>query len=260
MQLTSPQNPLLKDIRKAIARGTLTSAGCCVAESFHLLEEALRSPCKIQAVVAADSALSRLEQLVDPESGMEVFRVSDKLFTDVSSTETSQGLIALVQPPTWTLQDVLLATPLVTVLDGVQDPGNAGAILRAAEAFGGTGAIFLKGSVNPYGSKALRASAGSLFRIPLVTKITWDTALSALHNAGVHLFAAMPQAPLAVHQADLRGPSAIVIGSEGGGVRESLLHSAAGLCVRTRNVESLNAAVAAAVILYEASRQRSTPL
>src|SRR6202035_4126314 len=89
-------------------------------------------------------------------------------FRDLSSTETPQGVIALVRPPAWTLDQILSGCALVVVLDGVQDPGNAGAILRAAEAFGATGAVFLKGTVNPYNPKCLRGSAGSVFRLPLV--------------------------------------------------------------------------------------------
>jgi TrmH family RNA methyltransferase len=138
------------------------------------------------------------------------------------------------------------------VLDAVQDPGNAGAIVRATEAFGATGVIFLKGSVSPYNPKCLRASAGSIFRLPIVTGLT-EQELPALP-----LYATAPRAALPVWQAKLSEACAIVIGGEGGGVRAELTARATAVSIPTVGVESLNAAVAAGIILYEARRQRNT--
>ena len=123
-------------------------------------------------------------------------------------------------------------------------------ILRAAEAFGATGAIFLKGSVNPYNPKCVRGSAGSIFRLPVVI----ENELPALD--GIALYAAMPRADRDIDQADFRKPCAIVIGSEGRGVRDSIAARATALRIPTSHVESLNAAVAAGVLLCEARRQR----
>jgi TrmH family RNA methyltransferase len=142
---------------------------------------------------------------------------------------------------------LLRGTPLVVVLDGVQDPGNAGAILRAAEAFGATGAVFLHGTVSASNPKCLRASAGSAFRLPIVTEIPADLAL----------YAADPRAKLPVSQAHLGVACAIVIGGEGSGVRPELAARATGVKIPTTTVESLNAAVAAGILLYEARRQRN---
>jgi TrmH family RNA methyltransferase len=94
--------------------------------------------------------------------------LTTRFFSTICSTEMSQGVVTLLRPPAWTLDHVFRGLSLVVVVDGVQDPGNGGAIVRAAEAFGATGVVFLKGSANPYNPKALRASAGSVFRIPLV--------------------------------------------------------------------------------------------
>lgn len=158
--LTSPANPWLKEVRRAIVRGTLTREGLCVAESFHLLEEALRSDCPVEAVLAAESVRSAVESHVRRLQGLRVMVLADALFREVSGTESTQGVMALVRPPRWTLEQLFRGKPLVVVLDGVQDPGNAGAILRAGEAFGATGVLFLKGTVSPYNPKAVRASAG----------------------------------------------------------------------------------------------------
>ena len=111
----------------------------------------------------------------------------------LAATETSQGVIALVQPPAWKLEQICSrAQPLVVVLDGLQDPGNAGTIVRAAEAFGATGVVFLKGTVSPHNPKTLRASAGSLFRVPFVHGVDAARRVAALQQNGVDVYAAVP--------------------------------------------------------------------
>ncbi|HYA15894.1 MAG TPA: RNA methyltransferase, partial [Bryobacteraceae bacterium] len=187
--------------------------------------------------------------------------LADSVFQTISSTETSQGVIALVRPPEWKMSDLFDQRSLVVVLDGIQDPGNAGTIVRAAEAFGASGVMFLKGTVSPWNPKTLRASAGSLFRVPQVTGIESAAAVAALEKHHVSLYAAMPftgeqQTPAS---ANLDRPCAIVIGSEGRGVSAELRTAATGLAIPTVAVESLNAAVAASVLLYEAHRQRTHP-
>jgi TrmH family RNA methyltransferase len=238
---------MVKDVRRAIARGGLTASGWCVAEGFHLVEEALRG-LEVRAVLAAESTELRGLRV----GAVKVTRFPDALFQTMSATETSQGVIALVQPRAWTLDQLFTETPLVVMLDGIQDPGNAGAIVRSAEAFGATGAIFLKGGASPFHPKTLRASAGSLFRLPFVHGVEPGAAT----RPGVARFAADPGAKLTLREADFTAPSVLIVGSEAHGVRGSLRADATGVRIPTRGVESLNAAVAAAVILYEAGRQR----
>src|SRR5215469_6896768 len=181
--ITSAANPVIKDVRRAIVRGTLTHEGLCVAETFHLLEEALRSDCDVKTVLAAESVRSAAEAHVRRLAGVKVAILPDGLLQSVSGTESSQGVMALVKPPEWTIDQLFRGRPLVVVLDGVQDPGNAGAIARAAEAFGATGALFLKGAASPFNPKTLRASAGSLFRLPIVHGIDAECArLSLMEN------------------------------------------------------------------------------
>ncbi len=254
--LTSPANPLLREIRRAVTRGTLTRQGYCVAETFHLLEEALRSGCEIRAVVAAESARPAVESRAGGLTGLRLVLLADGLFREVSGTESAQGVMALVRPRQWGLDDLFCGSPLLVVLDGVQDPGNAGAVVRAAEAFRATGLIFLKGTVSPYNPKAVRASAGSLFRMPLVTGLEDDLALEALAGHALDVYAAMPGAGRSLLETDLTRPCAFLIGSEGRGVREALRARALDLRIPTAGVESLNAAMAAGILLYEARRQR----
>ncbi len=255
--LSSDKNPLLKDVRKAVSRGSLTEDGFAVAESFHLLEEALSAGCEINAVIVAESVKNTVSTHVRGLKRTRIVSLRDGLFNDLASTETTQGVIALVRPPVWTLDQVLRGKSLVMILDGVQDPGNAGAIVRAAEAFGATGAAFLKGSANPHHPKTMRASAGSVFRLPIAVLPDEDLLLAALDQKRIALHAAMPRGGKAPSTVDLTGRTAIVIGSEGRGVSPKLAERAIGLQIPTSGVESLNAAVAAGVLLYEAHRQRT---
>lgn len=246
--ITSAANPLVKDVRRAIARGGLTDEGWCVAESFHLLEEALRSQRDVTVVLVAESVRASVQV-----NGRRTVVLPDPLFQSIASTGTSQGVIALVRPPEWSIEQVFHGQSLVIVLDGLQDPGNAGTIARAAEAFGATGLIFLKGTVSPWNPKTLRASAGSLFRIPFVSGLG-----TPLRQFGVDLYAAMPftGSQRMAGDVDFTRPCAIAIGSEGRGVSAELLAICQEVAIPTAGVESLNAAVAAAVLLYEARRQR----
>jgi TrmH family RNA methyltransferase len=240
--ITSAANPLLKDLRRAVARGGLTREGLCVAETFHLLEEALRSGRDIPVVLAAESVEGRL-----PKLRGKLLILPDPLLASISATETSQGVIALVRPPEWTLDDLLRGTPLVVALDAVQDPGNAGTIVRSAEAFGATGAVFLHGSVSPHNPKTLRSSAGSLFRLPY---------LSGPLPAAVAWHAAEAKASRSLTDVDWTAPCGLIVGNEAHGLSAASKQAATGVRIPTVGVESLNAAVAASVLLYEASRQR----
>jgi TrmH family RNA methyltransferase len=168
--------------------------------------------------------------------------------------------MALVSPPVWRIDQLFGGNALVVVLDGMQDPGNAGAIMRAAEAFGVTGAIFIKGTVSPYNPKTLRASAGSLFRVPYLHGVDAGWALAALRHNQVELFAGVPAAHngavRSLMNVDLTARCGLIVGNEARGVGAELRNAATDVSIPTVGVESLNAAVAAGILLYEARRQR----
>src|SRR5271165_432264 len=201
--LLSDKNPLLKQVRRAVQRGSLTDDGFAVAEGFHLLEEALKSGAEISAVIVAQSVNGAVQSHVKGLK-MRVATVRDADFAALASTESPQGVLALVKPPAWTLDQLLRGKSLVAVLAGIQDPGNAGAILRAAEAFGATGAAFLKGSVSPYNPKCMRASAGSVFRLPIYAALDEALLLAALEKKRGLLYAAMPRAVRPVSDANFK--------------------------------------------------------
>ena len=242
MLLLSPQSAVLKKVRKAISRGGLTDDGYALAEGPKLVEEAVRSGCKIDRILAIEGVD------LDPELG-EVTWVSGVVFSEIKGTENSQGVLALVEAPVWTFSQI--DKGLVLVLDALQDPGNAGTIIRTAEAFGATAVVLLKGSVNPWNPKCLRASAGSLFRLPVLYGIE---DLSDLQ--GLDWYAASGQGGTTISAVDWKKPSMIVIGNEARGVDPELAARCTAVTIPTLHVESLNAAVAAGVILYEAARQR----
>src|SRR5215472_9756311 len=113
--ISSAANPLLKEVRRALLRGALTSEGCCVAETFHLLEEALRSGCRVPAVLAAQSMEAAVEKQVRRMPEIRVVVLPDRLFQGLPSTESNQGVIALVRPPAWTLDQLFRERPLIVV-------------------------------------------------------------------------------------------------------------------------------------------------
>ena len=228
-----------------------------VAESFHLLEEALRSDLDVPVVFAAASVRKAVERHVGRLQGVRLTVVSDALLETTATTPSSQGVIALVRPPVWDLDAVFRGRSLVVALDGVQDPGNAGTIVRSTEAFGGTGVLFLPGSVSPFNSKVLRASAGSMFRVPFVHGVDADLVQAAFRQRKVQVLAASPRVRLRASRCDLTQPTVLLIGSEGRGVSEAFERRARGVRIPTTGVESLNAATAAGVLLYEAARRRA---
>jgi TrmH family RNA methyltransferase len=208
-----------------------------------------------------------------------VLRTSDKLFASVADTKTPQGIAALVRPPQATIENLALGTALIAVLVGVQDPGNVGTIVRAAEAFGATGAATCPaegiGSADPFGPKAMRASAGSALRLPIVAGISATILLAQLRISRAKIYAAVAQASqnsgrgsdapfLAPWDVDWKAPAAILIGNEGAGLPAELVRAADARVYIPQSagaarvgIESLNAAMAASVLLYEAMRQRN---
>jgi TrmH family RNA methyltransferase len=280
--ITSRDNKWLKLFRAAL-RGTGPRTGEAIGvEGPKFIEDALRSGLEADALLVSESgerhATAVLRAASESEAGISrsrVLRTSDKLFESVAGTDAPQGMAALFRRPEWSLEDVLRgagmmreSAALVIVLAEVQDPGNVGTALRSAEAFGATGAIATRGTADPWSPKALRASAGSALRLPMIRGLAIPILLAQLRVAGVKIYAAKsapgtsdPSSAASgiFAQADLRESAAIFVGSEGSGVPEQVLHAAdAIICIPTSaTVDSLNAGVAASIVLYEAARQRT---
>jgi RNA methyltransferase, TrmH family len=260
-------NPLVKQLRQAFSRSELTAAGDCAIEGLRILEEAIRSGLRFRAVFFRESAQDRAERLL-PQIGaqVETLLLPDKLFDTLVPSESPQGVAALVRLKEFSLDDVterLQVGPIV-VLAGLQDPGNLGTILRSSEAFGSAGIVLGEGTVSPFNSKVVRASAGSVFRLPMVhrqgksatTKL--EEVSEKLRAQGVRLIATSSHKGTPIDQTDLKSPAAIFFGNEGSGLPRDLMARMDESIVipHTPQVESLNAAIAASIVLYEAERQR----
>lgn len=257
--IVSRQNALVKDLRKAFSQGVPADDGSVAIEGVKLVEEAIRSGLRLRAVFFAESARERANRLL-PQLGQatETILLPDDIFHSAVATETPQGVAALVQPLAATLEDLFRpANPLILGCAGLQDPGNLGTILRSAEAFGASGVLTTDGTVSAANPKVARASAGSVFRLPVV-KLTTAQALAALEENSIRLAVTSSHKGRPVQEIDLTLRTAIFIGSEGQGVPRALLDAAdeAILIPHSPKVESLNAAIAASILLYEAQRQR----
>ena len=257
-------NALVKELRQAFAHAERTATGDCAIEGLRIVEEAIRSGLRFRAVFFKESAQNLAERLL-PQIGAHVdtLLLPDKLFDAAAPSETPQGVAAFVRLKEFSLADILERLPLgpIVVLAGLQDPGNLGTILRSAEAFGSAGVILVEGTVSPFNSKVIRASAGSIFRLPVMIAKTaggLEEISAKLRVQNVRLIATSSHKGAPLDQANLTGPMAIFIGSEGAGLPRAVLAQADELVAipHTPQVESLNAGVAGSIVLYESCRQR----
>lgn len=253
--IESRQNPRVKELRAALARTGRTPGGLVAIEGEHLVAEAARSHLRFASIFLRDGYAPRIEL---PEDAEHLLLPAD-VFASAVATEQPQGMAALVHPPAFAPERLFpCSAPLVLVLAGVQDPGNVGTLIRSAEAFAANGVLLLPGTASPWNPKALRASAGSAFRVPTLN-VSEDEALALLAQHNVPAIAAVARHGIPIREAPLAGPTALLIGNEGAGLSDSLTSSAQHrVTIRMPgNVESLNAAIAGSLLLYEASRQRN---
>ena len=256
----SKQNARLKELRRALTFPGREGRGLAGIEGPNLIEEALNAGLLVTCIFAAQG----FEHLLEPlpiSAETEILLMKRELLDSVLVTESPQPVAALVELPDWTWAHVLTPSrnpvPLIVVLAGVQDPGNLGTIIRSAEAFGADGVIALPGTVSGWNPKAIRASAGSMFRLPLIHAGVPEC-FTNLREAGVRILTTTVLVADPIDLVDLTVPVALVFGNEGNGVPDSVAaHADEPVTISCPGpVESLNAAVAASVLLYEASRQR----
>lgn len=270
MTLLTERSERVREARKLLRRRGRAKAGLFLAEGPQAVREALadtrREP--VVELFAGPSAAVRWSGLVDRalEAGVPVHHAEDSALAGLSETVTPQGLVAVCRPVMGGLEDAVpTGSTLVTVLARVRDPGNAGTVIRCSDAAGADGVIMTRDSVDPQGGKCVRASAGSLFHLPIATEVAGSDAARALHERGLSLLAADAGAPLDLDAADASGllarPTAWVFGNEAYGLGEEL----AGLVDEAVRVpiygraESLNLAAAAAVCLYASARAQRDP-
>ncbi|MGC2720004.1 MAG: RNA methyltransferase [Candidatus Acidiferrales bacterium] len=267
--ITSKGNHWLKAFRAGLQGSGPAANEPIAVEGPKLIDDALRAGLEAEALLVSESGEPAAQRILLAASATEygispsrILRTTDKLFAAGAGTETPQGVAALFRQPSTDFDRILGdgVLTLVVVLVGVQDPGNVGTAIRSAEAFGATGAIAARGTADPWSPKAVRASAGSALRLPTLRGLSIPVLLSQLRASKVSIVAATSDGAVSDRAgAYLLGPAAIFIGSEGSGLPAEVIKTAdATMAIpMTGRVESLNAGVAASVLLYETARQRS---
>ena len=259
MTITSRQNPLVARFRTA-ARGDI--GGVLLLDGAHLVGDARAAAVTFQLAAVTPAAVEQpdVRTLVDALAGdgVEVITVSASVMDAASPVKTPSGIVALAERPAMDIDRLYAGAAFVLIAIDVQDPGNLGAIVRVAEAAGATGFVAAGGSANPFGWKALRGSMGSALRLPIASEIAADEAVAEARRRGCRVIAAVPRAGQPLFDADLTGPIAVLIGGEGQGLSTAITDAAdERITIPMQSpVESLNAAVTAALIVYEARRQR----
>ena len=234
-----------------------------LAEGVRLCEMAAESGWKISFCLYTETVLgesrgaallSRLE-----ERGERLYQVSENVFRKASATESPQGILLVMEQKKMLLRDLTLSGhPFLMVMDGVRDPGNAGAMIRLADAAGMDGVILLKGSVDPFSDKVVRGTMGSLFHLPVCGNVETEPLLDFLKEMDISLYAtALDASAQTCYAADLSGRRALAFGSEADGVSAELLRESRSIYIPMfGRAESLNVATASAIVVYEALRQR----
>lgn len=259
IEITSIQNPRVKEWSELLAKKGRDRQGRFLLEGIHLTAEALQAGIPVLAVLyLKDKGMpSELAPLLP--TGVEQIAVSAAVLAKCSDTETPQGVVAVAaKPPAADVRALMAADALVVAVDGLQDPGNLGTIIRTADAAGASGIVIGPGSVDPYNPKVMRSTMGSLFHLPVLEAAELVPLLRTAAAGGAKVYATGMAAEQTCYQADLGGAVWFVIGNEGKGVsapvREAIGQELA--IPMPGKAESLNAAMAAGILLYESLRQR----
>jgi TrmH family RNA methyltransferase len=255
--ITSRQHPIVKEFRE-LARGDGSSM---LLDGWHLLGEAAAANIDVDTVAVCGPPTDSEQRDIDRlrRSGAHIVEVSGTVLNALSPVNSPTGVVARARRPSVRAAAIIQPPPaLVLAAAGVQDPGNVGAIVRSAAAAGATGVVFDETSADPWGWKALRASMGSAFRVPVLRARSVATMIAEWKAAGLRIVATTPSGGTSMYDTSFREPCAVLLGGEGAGLPAELADEAdARVSIPMRSgIESLNAAVAAALLLYEARRQR----
>lgn len=260
--VTSAANPAVKAARKLVARRGRTRADAFLVEGPQAVGEAVDC---LRRLFVTPSAAARERQLVTRAAGrgVDIVHVTEDVLAQIACTVTPQGVIGVATLPQFSMADVLQSATLLVLAVGVADPGNVGTIIRTADAAGADAVVLTTGSVDARNPKAVRASAGSLFHLPVLGDLDFEAVVAACHERGLRLVATHPRAQAIYSQVDLRAPTALVFGNEARGLTRPMV-AACDIAVRVPMyrradvaVESLNLAVTVAIVTYEAIRQRT---
>jgi len=257
-RITSRDNQRLAAVRKV--RDGIDKDAIFI-EGKRLAKEALRSGLSISECYFSD-ALDEKRLINDLKTAVEaVTIVAEMAFASIADTKNSQGIVLLAKRPKWSLNDLTTrlrgdALPLIVYLDEINNPANLGSVVRTAEAAAVAGLMLSPGSTDAYSAKAIRGSMGSAFRLPVVEAVEFDAALAFAADNGLTTIAADAHSAPSYASIDWRAPHLLVLGSEAHGIRSrNLERISERIQIPIGDVESLNLAVAAGIILFEAKRQ-----
>lgn len=258
MELTGLQNPLVKAAAELKQKKYRQQRGEFLAEGLRTVEEAVAFKAAQQifyTVTEDERTLKLLEQAASMQ--LKLTCVSEAVMKKIADTETPQGIIAVCRMQEQPLEQLLASGKLLLVLDRVGDPGNIGTMLRTADAAGVGGIILLKGTADIYAPKTVRSSMGSLFHVPVLSGVAEQEFIDNAKKAGYQLLVTALDGADNLYQADLKGRLAFVMGNEAGGVSASLLQQAdKRVFIPMRGkAESLNVAMAAGIVMFEAMRR-----
>ncbi len=276
IKLTASQNPVIKEIRSLRNKSSREEKGLFFIEGSRFVEEAVREAvstagcggpgsegaAEIRYIAISDTYLNNPEsmKLIEPcvRQGIKIYNVTDSLFESISDTRNPQGILAVMTLKRDHLKNARLSGGILVLLDSIRDPGNMGTIIRTADAAGCAGVVVTEGCVDVYNPKVLRSTMGSVFHLPILHSATIEDAMMVCKEMGYKLCASHLEGSVSIYDADLSGDIAFVTGSEADGIGDGARRSA-DMLVRIPmdgRAESLNAAVATGIMIFEAVRQR----
>ena len=261
-QISSPENRIVKEAASLAEKKYRDRYGLFLIEGPNLVREAMQQGGRVRFIFTrAGAAASEIIDLIDEAEGLglAVYELAESLFAKVTLTQTPQDIAAAAEKRQTEAGEFFEKAKdgCILVLDRLQDPGNVGTLIRSAEAMGFKGVLAIKGTADPWQPKAVRAAAGSLLRLPVLICEDADQALDLLARAGKKVYTADMDGREACWDADLAKNAAVVIGNEGSGAGDKLKAAASLLSIPMDGAaESLNAAVAGSIIMYESMRQR----
>lgn len=260
--IASAQNPVIKEIKSLKKKKDREEKGLFFIEGLRFVNEAFDENIEVISVLMSEQFTSgddgRKLLSAGTAGKYKCYILPDNLFKEISDTENPQGIMAVVKARRYKLEELVNGCRLLVVLDSIQDPGNMGTIIRTADAAGADGVILSKGCVDLYNPKVLRSTMGSIFHLPVYISDNLVETVSLLKSKGIFTIAAHLKGGKNFYDLDMKDATAIIIGNEANGISDEVAGCADEL-VRIPmpgRAESLNASVAAGLMIYEAVRQR----
>jgi len=262
--ITSSQNKVIKEVKTLSKKRDRSKKGLFVAEGLRFVQSALEVGADIdfilysESIFRTDEGLSFVKHL-EAEGQYKILEVEEKIMSELSDTQSPQGILAVVKQPKWEWKNVIKENGFVLILDRLQDPGNLGTIIRTADAAGVDGIVTLKGSVDVFNPKVLRSTMGSIFELPILEGLEWDLVESELKEQGYTVLGtALEDDSVEYNTLNYNKSTAMIIGNEANGIESDILSAVDHKIIIpiVGSAESLNAGVAAAVVMYEVLRQR----